>query len=55
MNRQEGLYLLLGVALGSLVTSLFLLRAPLVSKQAYDLGLRFKSQSVLIDQDQSSR
>ncbi|MCW1887950.1 MAG: hypothetical protein KIH67_000130 [Candidatus Moranbacteria bacterium] len=50
MNRQEILYLILGVALGSLLTSLFLLRAPLVSKQAYDLGLRMKSQPVVTEQ-----
>jgi hypothetical protein len=55
MNRQEGLYLLLGIALGSLATSFFLLRAPLVSKQAYDLGLRFKSQSVIMNQEQINR
>lgn len=50
MNRQEILYLILGVALGSLLTSFFLLRAPLVSKQAYDLGLRVKSHPVSTEQ-----
>ena len=50
MNRQEVLYLILGAALGSLLTSFFLLRAPLISKQAYDLGLRVKSQPAIIEQ-----
>jgi len=44
MTRQEALYLLLGIALGSLMTSFFLLRAPMVSQKAYDLGLRMKAE-----------
>ena len=44
MNRQEILYLILGIAVGSLLTSMFLARAPLVSQKAYDLGLRMKAE-----------
>jgi hypothetical protein len=45
MERQEILYLLLGAAIGVIFMSLLLLRAPLVSQHAYDLGLREKNTS----------
>jgi len=43
MERQEILYLILGVALGAIFTSILFLRAPVVSERAYNLGLREKT------------
>jgi Domain of unknown function (DUF305) len=45
MQRQEILYLLLGIALGTIFASLLFLRAPIASERAYELGIREKSES----------
>jgi hypothetical protein len=42
MERQELLYMLLGIAMGAIFTSILFLRAPLASERAYELGIRKK-------------
>lgn len=44
MEKQGFLYLLLGLALGSIVTSTMLLRAPEASRNAYHAGLRMNKE-----------
>lgn len=44
MEKQGFLYLLLGLALGSIVTSTMLLRAPEASRNAYNAGLRMNKE-----------
>ena len=45
MERQEILYLLLGLSLGVILTSILFLRAPAASERAYELGIRKKSEN----------
>jgi hypothetical protein len=45
MERQEILYLLLGLALGVIFTSILFLRIPSVVKKAHDLGIQKKAIS----------
>lgn len=45
MERQEILYLLLGLALGVIFSSVLFLRAPAASERAYELGIRKKGES----------
>lgn len=45
MERQEILYLLLGLALGVIFTSILFLRAPAASERAYELGIRKKTEN----------
>lgn len=44
MERQEILYLLLGLALGVILTSILFLRIPETSKRAHELGIHEKGQ-----------
>jgi Domain of unknown function (DUF305) len=44
MERQEILYLLLGLALGVILTSILFLRAPAASERARELGIHTKDQ-----------
>ncbi len=44
MERQEILYLLLGLALGVILTSILFLRAPAASERARELGIHTKGQ-----------
>ncbi len=53
MNRQESLYLLLGIALGAILTSILFLRIPLVAHKAHELGIQKKTQKIEVPlQDQ---
>ena len=44
MERQEILYLLLGLSLGVILTSILFLRAPAASERARELGIHTKGQ-----------
>lgn len=42
-DRQEITYLILGIAIGVIVTSILFLRIPLVAKKVHELGIEKKT------------
>lgn len=44
-ERQEILYLILGIAIGAILTSILFLRIPLVAKKAHELGIEKKGDT----------